>query len=102
MVTMSRNAFDLLAALRERLPATLFVAAGPLPTVHPRMFAGRFDVIFRGEGDVTFPDFCRDYLCSEGPAFLTTMKSGDYPGLYAEIDGQVAEAPPGASPRGNP
>ena len=30
MVTMSRNAFNLLKELQERLPATLFVAGGPL------------------------------------------------------------------------
>ena len=90
MVTMSSNALDLLAALRERLPAALFKAGGPLPTVHPRMFAGRFDLVFRGESDVTFPDFYRDYLSAgEGPAFLTTVKSEDYPGLYGEIDGRV-------------
>lgn len=95
MVTMSRNAFDLLAALRERLPATLFVGGGPLPTVHPRMFVDKFDVIFRGESDVTFPDFCRDYLSAgEGAAFLNTMKSGDYPGLYAEFDGRLVATPP--------
>lgn len=95
MVTMSGNAFDLLAALQERLPATLFVAGGPLPTVYPQMFAGRFDVVFRGESDVTFPDFCRDYLSAgDGPALLKTMKSEDYPGLYAEIDGRVVATPP--------
>ena len=64
MVTMSRNAFDLLKELQERLPETLFVAGGPLPTVNPAMFAGRFDAVFCGEGDVTFPRFCRDYLSS--------------------------------------
>lgn len=95
MVTMSRSAFELLAALRERLPATLFVAGGPLPTVHPRMFAGGFDVVFRGEGDVTFPAFCREYLSAgEGLGFLKTMRADEYPGLYAEIGGEVSATPP--------
>lgn len=95
MVTMSRNAFDLLSALRKRLPGTLFVAGGPLPTVHPGMFAKRFNLVFRGEGDVAFPDFCRDYLrAGARPAFLETMKSAVYPGLYAEIGGRVMATPP--------
>lgn len=94
MVTMSRNAFELLAALRERLPDTLFVAGGPLPTVQPGMFARRFDLVFRGEGDVAFPDFCRDHLrAGGGPAFLSA-RGGDYPGLYAEIGGRVLATPP--------
>jgi anaerobic magnesium-protoporphyrin IX monomethyl ester cyclase len=95
MVTMSRNAFDLLAALRERLPAALFVAGGPLPTVRPRMFAEKFDLVFRGESDVTFPDFCRDYLAAgEGAGFLAALGSGGYPGIHAEIDGRVVATPP--------
>ena len=95
MVTMSRNAFDLLAALRERLPGALFVAGGPLPTVQPGMFAEKFDLVFRGEGDVAFPDFCRDHLrAGGGPAPLEAVQGGDYPGLYAEVDGRVLGTPP--------
>jgi anaerobic magnesium-protoporphyrin IX monomethyl ester cyclase len=75
MVTMSRNAFDLLRELRERLPGTLFVAGGPLPTVNPAMFAEQFDVAFCGESDLTFPRFCHDYLTT-----------GSTPGDLAPLD----------------
>ena len=95
MVTMSRNAFDLLKELQERLPGTLFVAGGPLPTVNPAMFAGRFDMVFCGEGDVTFPRFCQDYLSSgSSPNDLKTPDPASYPGLYINKDGQVRSSPP--------
>ena len=95
MVTMSRNAFDLLAYLRKRLTKTLFVAGGPLPTVHPAMFAEKFDLVFCGEGDVTFPRFCQDYLSScDDPHNLETLDLSSYPGLYRERDGQVWSSPP--------
>ena len=95
MVTMSRNAFDLLRELRERLPGTLFVAGGPLPTVNPAMFAGKFDMVFCGEGDVTFPRFCQDYLSSGStPDDLKTLDPTSCPGLYMNRDGQVRSSPP--------
>jgi anaerobic magnesium-protoporphyrin IX monomethyl ester cyclase len=95
MVTMSRNAFDLLKELQERLPGTLFVAGGPLPTVNPAMFAGRFDRVFCGEGDVTFPRFCQDYLSSgSSPHDLKTLDFASYPGLYMNRDGQVRSSRP--------
>ena len=95
MVTMSRNAFDLLRELRERLPGTLFVAGGPLPTVNPVMFAGKFDVVFCGEGDLTFPRFCQDYLSSGSTTLdLNTWDPASYPGLYINIHGHVRSSPP--------
>jgi anaerobic magnesium-protoporphyrin IX monomethyl ester cyclase len=95
MVTMSRNASDLLRELREQLPGTLFVAGGPLPTVNPAMFAGTFDGVFCGEGDVTFPRFCQDYLSScSSPDDLKTWDPAYYPGLYLNIHGQVRSSPP--------
>jgi len=94
MVTMSRNAFDLLRELRMRLPETLFVAGGPLPTVNPAMFAGKFDVVFCGEGDVTFPCFCQHYLSSAStPHDLGTWDPTSYPGLYINNNGQVRSSP---------
>jgi len=95
MVTMSRNAFDLLGALRERLPDTLFVAGGPLPTVLPARFGDTFDAVFCGEGDVTFPAFCRDYL-SRGstPRDMAALDPASYPGLYISSGGRVRSSPP--------
>jgi anaerobic magnesium-protoporphyrin IX monomethyl ester cyclase len=95
MVTMSRNAFELLGKLRERLPGTLFVAGGPLPTVHPALFAERFDAVFRGEGDLIFPRFCQDYMQSGGSRHdLNMVDPESYPGLYMSIDGQVRSSSP--------
>ena len=95
MITMSRNAFSLLKELQGRLPGTLFVAGGPLPTVNPAMFAQRFDLVFCGEGDVTFPRFCQDYLTSgSSPHDLKTLDPVSYPGLYMSRDGQVRSSPP--------
>ena len=95
MVTMSRNAFELLGNLRERLPGTLFVAGGPLPTVNPAMFSEKFDVVFCGEGDVTFPRFCRDYLSSGSvPHDLKNLDLPSYPGLYMRRDGTIVSSPP--------
>src|SRR5208337_1007910 len=75
MVTMSRNAIALLHELRARLPGTLFVAGGPLVSVHPALFASEFDALFLGECDVTFPRFCRDYLAA-----------GSFPGWVKKTD----------------
>jgi len=94
MVTMSRNAFDLLVELRERLPGTLFVAGGPLPTVNPAMFAEGFDVVFCGEGDLTFPRFCRDYLSAGSTPDLKLLDPASYPGMYRNREGRVRSVPP--------
>jgi len=95
MVTMSRTAFDLLRELRKRLPEALFVAGGPLPTVNPAMFGERFDAVFCGEGDVTFPRFCQDYLVScHSPRDLKNLDPASYPGLYISIEGLVRSSPP--------
>ncbi|MDD1679711.1 MAG: B12-binding domain-containing radical SAM protein [Methanomicrobiales archaeon] len=80
MVTLTRNAYDLVQALRVRLVDTLFVAGGPLPTVYPDRFIPLFDVIFRGESDLTFPRFCRDYL--QGGDDLDHLDLTRYPGIY--------------------
>jgi len=101
MVTMSRNAFELLGKLRERLPGTLFVAGGPLPTVNPAMFSEKFDVVFCGEGDVTFPRFCRDYLSSGSfPHDLKNLDLFSYPGLSVKRDGKIVSSPPVHHPSG--
>jgi anaerobic magnesium-protoporphyrin IX monomethyl ester cyclase len=99
MVTMSRNAFALVGALRERLPATLFVAGGPLPTVNPAMFADRFDLVFRGEGDVVFPQFCREYLAAGlSPGDLASPALVSRPGMYFHRDGRIVSIPPVHNP----
>jgi anaerobic magnesium-protoporphyrin IX monomethyl ester cyclase len=95
MVTMSRNAFEMLKELRKRLPNTLFIAGGPLPSVHPAMFGEAFDLVFCGECDTTFPSFCRDYL-SQGRNrdFLETLDPASYPGIYINAGGRITASEP--------
>src|SRR5512140_2429089 len=67
MISLSRNTFRLAERLRAGLPDCLLAAGGPLPTLYPDHFIGSFDVVFRGEADVSFPGFCRDLLELDGP-----------------------------------
>jgi anaerobic magnesium-protoporphyrin IX monomethyl ester cyclase len=62
MITLSRNTFQIAELVRNDLPEALLVAGGPLPTLYPDHFTGPFDAVFRGEADLSFPRFCRDYL----------------------------------------
>ena len=59
------------------------------------MFAHHFDMVFCGEGDVSFPRFCADYLtagCSRD--HLNTLDPASYPGLYINRDGRIVSSAP--------
>lgn len=60
MVSLSRNTFRIAEMVRAQLPESLLVAGGPLPTLYPERYSRRFDAVFRGEADQSFPRFCRD------------------------------------------
>ncbi|MCM1567339.1 MAG: B12-binding domain-containing radical SAM protein, partial [Dehalobacter sp.] len=62
MVTLSRNAFRIAEMVRTNIPESLLVAGGPLPTLYPEQYSERFDVVFRGEDDLSFPRFCMDFF----------------------------------------
>ncbi len=62
MITLSRNAFRIAEMVRARLPDSLIVAGGPLPTLYPERYSQPFDAVFRGESDLSFPRFCRDFF----------------------------------------
>jgi anaerobic magnesium-protoporphyrin IX monomethyl ester cyclase len=95
MITMSRNAFALLDELRIGLPDTLFAAGGPLPTVYPDRFARRFDLVFRGEADRVFPQFCHEYISKKStPDDLSRLDVGRYPGVYLHSGNGVVQRPP--------
>lgn len=82
MISTSRNAFKLAKILRGHLPETLFTAGGPLPTLYPERFMPAFDVVFRGEGDLIFPEFCRDFLNDRrSQDFLEQVDPARYPGM---------------------
>jgi anaerobic magnesium-protoporphyrin IX monomethyl ester cyclase len=62
MITLTRNALALAEAIRARLPDCLLVAGGPMPTLYPQRYTSLFEAVFRGEADLSFPRFCRDFL----------------------------------------
>ncbi len=62
MVSLTRNTLAIAEMVRTSSPDSLLVAGGPLPTVFPRRYTERFDAVFRGEADLSFPRFCLDFF----------------------------------------
>lgn len=98
MLSMSENAMILAGQIRKALPGTLLTCGGPLPTLKPEQFSKVFDVVFRGESDVSFPRFCLDYVLSDrSPDRHSgfTTNPANYPGIYFndDRDGTVIQAP---------
>ena len=62
MVTLSRNTFRMAEMIRASFPESMIVAGGPLPTLYPQHYSQQFDAVFRGEVDLSFPQFCRDFF----------------------------------------
>jgi anaerobic magnesium-protoporphyrin IX monomethyl ester cyclase len=95
MITMVQNGSYLLDSLRKLLPDTLFITGGPLPSLYPERFAGAFDIVFRGEGDLTVARFCDEYRNSGcTPADLSALDLSLYPGIYQHRGNRVISAPP--------
>ena len=95
MVSLTGNTLRVAAALRERLPDALLVAGGPLPTVFPGRFLPHVDLVFRGEADVSFPAFCRDYLARGATRDeLDGLPLATYSGLVADRGGLRIDNPP--------
>ena len=83
MILLSRNTFRFAEMVRQHLPEALLVLGGPMPTLYPERYAGAFDLVFRGEADLSFPDFCQDYLSHQiDRKTLYKLDLGRYPGLY--------------------
>lgn len=95
LVTLMRSALSLLARLRRELPDTLFVAGGPHPSVLPEFFGSRFDLVFRGEADRAFPDFCRDILDNGlHPRDIEKFDLSRYPGAFLSRRGKPSRETP--------
>jgi anaerobic magnesium-protoporphyrin IX monomethyl ester cyclase len=94
MVSLSRSTFAVAAMVRASLPQALLVAGGALPTVFPKRFAKHFDVVFRGESDLSFPHFCADVL-ARGVSVDTMAKLplGAYDGLFIPNHGLRIDNP---------
>lgn len=88
MVTLSENTFRIATMVRTCLPDCLLIAGGPLPTLYPERYSGTFDIVFRGEADLSFPRFCRDFFeqkCSR--VNLIKLPLETYEGLFVEREG---------------
>ncbi len=85
MVTQSRNTFRIAEMVRERLPGSLLVAGGPLPTLYPERYQTAFDAVFRGEADLSFPHFCRDLFDQKIDHHrLSELPLDNYAGLFIQ------------------
>jgi anaerobic magnesium-protoporphyrin IX monomethyl ester cyclase len=85
MVSMSDNALDFARAIRQRMPETLLVCGGPLPTLRPQQFSQAFDLVFCGEAVQAFPSFCTAYLqagASLPDLSVLLRRADEYPGIY--------------------
>ena len=84
MILLNQNTFRFAQLIHEHLPDALLVVGGPMPTLYPEHYNGSFDLVFRGEADLSFPDFCQDYF-----GYLASRKTlykldlGQYPGLFS-------------------
>jgi len=94
MVTLSRNTFRIAEMVRTSLPDSLLVAGGPLPTLYPEQYCGAFDVVFRGEVDLSFPHFCKDFFKLKiSRQQLMELPLNSYAGLFIRRDGVQMENP---------
>jgi anaerobic magnesium-protoporphyrin IX monomethyl ester cyclase len=94
MVSLTAGALRVAELVRSILPHSLLVAGGPLPTVFPDRYASRVDAVFRGEADVSFPTFCRDYFALSGsPTRLGDLPLGSYDGLFIPDHGLHVDNP---------
>lgn len=91
-LTMIENARTLAEAIRRRMPGTVLVCGGPMPTVRPSQFVGDFDIVFRGEASSSFPRFCSDYIES-GRLQNVLAHHGRYPGIYFHDRDGVSRTP---------
>ncbi len=94
MVSMSRNAFRIAEMIENDFPDCIRVAGGPLPTLYPECYSGRFDAVFRGESDLSFPRFCQD-LSGSGilRKRLKDLSLGTYEGLFIKDENLLVDNP---------
>jgi len=94
MITLTRNTFRFARWVRSGLPGSLLVAGGPLATLYPDRFAADFDAVFRGESDLSFPHFCRDFFNQNATrSTLEKLPLHTYAGLYLRNGGSAVDNP---------
>jgi len=88
MVSLTATTLRVAEMVKTSLPQALLVAGGPLPTVFPGRYTQHFDAVFRGEADVSFPSFCRDYFAAAAsPSMLGDLPLNTYGGLFVSGQG---------------
>jgi len=94
MVSLTGNTLRIAEMVKTDLPDSLIVAGGPLPTVFPARYRSHFDAVFRGEADVSFPRFCRDYF-GRGASRLALggLPLDSYDGLFITDHGLRVDNP---------
>jgi anaerobic magnesium-protoporphyrin IX monomethyl ester cyclase len=94
MILLSRNSFRFAEVVRKRIPEALLVAGGPMPTLYPERYTEHFDLVFKGESDLSFPDFCRDYFTHQAKRqAISELDLVAYPGLVARTPGLTIDNP---------
>lgn len=94
MILLSRNTFRFAELVRKRLPEALLVVGGPMPTLYPERYAGPFDLVFKGEADLSFPNFCQDYFTHQvNRKTLYALDLAQYPGLYGRTLDLIVDNP---------
>jgi len=94
MVTLSMNTFRIAETVREQFPDCLLVAGGPLPTLYPERYSRDFDVVFRGEVDLSYPQFCQDYFTYKiSHHNLKDLPLKQYAGLFIDNNGLYVNNP---------
>jgi anaerobic magnesium-protoporphyrin IX monomethyl ester cyclase len=94
MILLNRDTLRFAELVREHLPEALLVVGGPMPTLYPEQYAGPFDLVFRGEADLSFPEFCQEYFSRQ--AIRKTLYQLDltrYPGLYGRTIDLIVDNP---------
>ena len=88
MVSLTANTLRVAEMVRTSLPQALLVAGGPLPSVFPARYTQHFDAVFRGEADVSFPRFCRDFFAhGASPLRMGDLPLDTYGGLFVPNHG---------------
>ena len=83
MISHTQNAFEIAEMIRASSQDSLIVAGGPLPTLYPGRYSSPFDAVFRGEADLSFPHFCRDFFDQKVTrATLAELPLDSYEGLF--------------------
>ena len=94
MVSLTGNALRVAEFVKASLPGSLLVAGGPLPTVFPGRYTGHVDAVFRGEADLSFPRFCRDFFAQGASrATLGELPLASYDGLFIPNHGLHVDNP---------